>query len=812
MSQRSLLILGMCSFLHEAEGQLVVDQTQTPVQLVQNVLLGSGVAVSNITFNGGTGAVPNDQISFFNGTASNIGIPSGVMLASGGTDGAIGPNVSGSFSTGPAVPWLTGDPDLQQIIGPAFDVNDAAILEFDFVPNGDTLRFSFVFASEEYNEFACTVFNDAFGFFISGPGFAGPYTNGAENVALIPATNIPVAINSVNLGVAGSAGGDPANCAAVNPNWTNSSVFFTDNTGGQTVECDGFTVPMEVVAEVTCGQQYHIKIAIADASDAAYDSYVFLEAGSFTSNANVAASLVTFGLNDSTLYEGCATAVLEFERFGDLSAADTVDVIVGGTATNGVDYLPAIPPQIIFPPGDSIITLNLYAPLDPDGIELVDLELQNLANCSGQLVTSYFAFNIDEALDLYITVQDTAIDCGDTITIGPQVFQGYGLYNYVWNTGDTTATLTVSPGVTTTYVVTVSDTCGMPSQTDSIMVTVPYYAPLDLLVSNDTAISCQGSADLAVLQLTGGNGVYQYAWSDALGTVLSNGPVLNVTAGPSTTYYIDVQDGCGFTASDSVHVDPLPLPPVVVNTNSDTTVLCPGDAVDVLVASINGGNGVYTYTWTDGQQAFVSMDSLFNVVVNDTLQFTVLAEDQCGNWGVDSIEVRIPQYGPLVVQVVPDTAICLGTEGFLAVVASAGAGEYSYLWSTGDTLDMFQVAPIVNTAYSVMVTDQCGSIAGGGLVMDVQDITAGFTLNYTGDYDVTFFNTSGPAPVQFLWDFGDGGTSSVMHPGHTYLDTEEHVVQLTVWNPIGCVDSTTALVRPTAHLYVPNAFTPDGDG
>ncbi|MCB0811464.1 MAG: gliding motility-associated C-terminal domain-containing protein, partial [Flavobacteriales bacterium] len=115
-------------------------------------------------------------------------------------------------------------------------------------------------------------------------------------------------------------------------------------------------------------------------------------------------------------------------------------------------------------------------------------------------------------------------------------------------------------------------------------------------------------------------------------------------------------------------------------------------------------------------------------------------------------------------------------------------------------------------AYSVMVTDQCGSIAGGGLVMDVQDITAGFTLNYTGDYDVTFFNTSGPAPVQFLWDFGDGGTSSVMHPGHTYLDTEEHVVQLTVWNPIGCVDSTTALVRPTAHLYVPNAFTPDGDG
>ena len=521
MKARMLGLALLSTIATVAEAQLVIDNTQTPTDLVQNVLLGSGVQVSNVTFNGLANPPVTPQMAAFDGTNCNVGMASGIILCSGDANMAIGPNNAGGSTLPAGGLGLGGDPDLDQALGGGFTTFDAAVLEFDFIPNGDSLSFSYVFGSEEYLEWVNSAYNDVFGFFLSGPGITGPYSNNAANIALVPGTTLPVSIDNVNDLV------NPQYYVDNGDGWTPPQ-----NTDSTVLQFDGFTTVLVAAAEVQCGQTYHIKIAVADAGDHILDSGVFLEAGSFASSANVIASLTTIGLNDSTLYEGCATAVLEFQRFGDLAAADTVDVIVGGTATNGVDYLPAIPPEVIFQPGDSIITFNLYAPLDPDGLESVELELQNIANCSGQLVTSFFTFYIDEALDLYITVQDTAIDCGDTITIGPQVFQGYGLYNYLWSTGDTTATLTVSPGVTTTYVVTVSDTCGMPSQTDSITVTVPYYAPLDLQVSNDTALSCLQATDLEVLQLTGGNGLYGYAWTDGTGTVLSGGPTLNVTAGP----------------------------------------------------------------------------------------------------------------------------------------------------------------------------------------------------------------------------------------------------------------------------------------
>ena len=61
---------------------------------------------------------------------------------------------------------------------------DASILEFDFITFSDTILFSYVFASEEYKEFVNANFNDAFGFFISGPGISGPFSNNSMNIAI----------------------------------------------------------------------------------------------------------------------------------------------------------------------------------------------------------------------------------------------------------------------------------------------------------------------------------------------------------------------------------------------------------------------------------------------------------------------------------------------------------------------------------------------------------------------------------------------------------------------------------------------------
>lgn len=786
--------------------QLVLDNTMTPAQLVQNVLLGSGVAVSNIEFNGAPATSLSIQAVEFDGTGCNVGMSGGILLVSGDANMAIGPNNNGGQTLPPGGLTLGGDPDLTQLLnagGGTYTTNDAAVLEFDFVPNGDTLRFNYVFGSEEYLEWVGSSFNDVFGFFLSGPGISGPYSGGAENIAIVPGTvSTPVAIDNVN---------DVTNSAYYVDNgdgWT--APWSTDST---VLQFDGFTTVLQAQAIVQCGQTYHIKMAVADAGDHILDSGVFLEAGSFTSTAAVTASLATtVGLIDSTLYEGCATAILTFERYGDFSVPDTVDLVVGGTATNGVDFVPMLPSTLIFNAGDSIITYALSAPVDPDLLETVQLTMTNVAACSGIPVTTNFTFYINEAQPMYITVSDTAIGCDEFVTIGPNVFEGYGNYGFIWSTGDTTPTITVSPPVSTTYTVTVTDTCGIVPQTANITVTVPVYPPVTISVSNDTAIACLQSATLQVLA-SGGDGAYTYTWTDASGTTLSTLPGLNVTSGPVATYYIDVQAGCGLGAQDSVTVSPLPLPPIVVATNNDTTVLCPGDAVDLLVVSVTGGNGVYTYAWTDQGGASIGTTAMVNVNVNDTAQYMVQVDDQCGNTGYDSIRVYTPQYEAFQINVANDSAICLGEDIGLWVFATGGAGGYTYDWSNPHTTDMsFVITPDSTDTYPVTVTDQCGSSLADAVTVDVQWVDAGFIINYTDEYDVTFFNTSSNNCTEFLWQFGDGDEATTEHTGHHYIDTDDHVVWLTVWNPLGCVDSTSVLVQPPAHLYLPNAFTPDGDG
>ena len=256
-------------------GQLIVNNTtQTPAQLVQNVLLGAGVTATNIKFNGtAAGATTiSDQVAYFsNGNTTNIGITSGVLLTTGNAQIAVGPNNTGSASQMPANPQ-TGDADLAALASlTATQVKDKASLEFDFIPQGTSLSFNFVFASEEYLEWVDTGFNDVFGFFISGPGIVGPYTGGAANIAVVPGTATPISIDTVNT-------------------TTNSSYYVNNGDGttplaNPTIQYDGFTSVIAAIATLQCGQTYHIKLVIANVSDNEYDSAVFLQQNSFSTGA-----------------------------------------------------------------------------------------------------------------------------------------------------------------------------------------------------------------------------------------------------------------------------------------------------------------------------------------------------------------------------------------------------------------------------------------------------------------------------------------------------------------------------------------------
>ena len=338
MKKIALLILSSL-FILGINAQVTVDNTSQSVeQWVQNVLAGPGVVISNVTFNGSAAAaaIPNEQIGSFTDGSSDVGLSNGIILGSGDVTMATQLNTGGGSNLGGSGNQGV-DLDLAAIT--TSDIWDECVIEFDFVPQGDTISFNYVFASEEYEENACGSVNDAFGFFISGPNPDGGNYN-AKNIALVPDplnpntfTTTPVSINTINQGTSGTTNiFDETPCADVDPNWDSYSQFYTPN-NVNTYEYDGRTVVLQAVAHVNCDDTYHIKLAIGDGGDGVFDSGVFLEAYSFSSSPAIAIDFSTPTVGgDSIIIEGCTDAVLNLTRT-DATSDTTIHFVIGGTAT-----------------------------------------------------------------------------------------------------------------------------------------------------------------------------------------------------------------------------------------------------------------------------------------------------------------------------------------------------------------------------------------------------------------------------------------------------------------------------------------------
>ena len=151
MNNKLYIIAVLCFGFFALNAQIVVDTNppnNDPLYLVEQVLLGNGVTASNIVFSGEL-----EQIGYFDGSASNIGMTSGVVMCTGEVI-AMDPNQGAAGWWGPNT---VTDPDLLNVsnivppllgfTGPTV-INDVAVLEFDFIPNSDELSFDFIFGSK----------------------------------------------------------------------------------------------------------------------------------------------------------------------------------------------------------------------------------------------------------------------------------------------------------------------------------------------------------------------------------------------------------------------------------------------------------------------------------------------------------------------------------------------------------------------------------------------------------------------------------------------------------------------------------------
>ena len=486
MSKLNLFIVLLFSSLL-VKSQIVIDNNipyNTATYLVDNVLLGGGIVGSNHSFIGD----PN-QIGFFNGVNSNLAIDSGIVLSSGNILELVGPNSSGSTSTSFAG---MGDPTLDLVVGPIDFTNDAAVLEFDFVPTSDVISFKYVFGSEEYLEFV-TSFNDAFGFFLSGPNpSGGNYID--QNLAIVPGTlNTPVSIFNVN-------------------NISNSN-FYVDNGTGVTapqnsdptvIQFDGFTSPLTATAAVICGDTYHIKIVVADVNDFAYDSGVFLEAGSFYSPP---LSIVDDLGIDSTVMSIPCNSIVTLTASGGLGATyqwfDSTSLVI---STN------------------SSITVG-------EGIYVVSADISGCAVLSDTLRVIEGDY---PTVDLGV---DTIIACNSSFLLIPNVLGGTAPYIYSWSNGSTLSSQTLGEGA---YDLIISDLFGC-GDTSSILIT--YDPPPVVDLGSDYNIECNTTTTI-IPNIVGGTQPYSYSWNDG-----SINPSLDVSEG---NYSLTITDFWNCSDSDNI--------------------------------------------------------------------------------------------------------------------------------------------------------------------------------------------------------------------------------------------------------------------
>ncbi len=247
------------------------DQPYTVEQLIKDVLVVSDCdLVSNVTSRTGSNFGEGNGIGYFTNESNLFPFKEGIVLATNGRQYVPGPQTGAHGSN--SYNWL-GDTDLDRLLiknGQTAGTNNASVLEFDFVPIVENIAFNFLFASEEYGTFQCS-FADVFAFFLTDLT-----TGEVTNLAVIPNTNIPVAVTTIR-DKKYNTGCESANIDYFGKYFgTNGLLPILDP-----INYRGMTTPLIAQSKVQPGRKYHIKLAIANYSDTAYQSAVFLEAGSF---------------------------------------------------------------------------------------------------------------------------------------------------------------------------------------------------------------------------------------------------------------------------------------------------------------------------------------------------------------------------------------------------------------------------------------------------------------------------------------------------------------------------------------------------
>lgn len=396
------------------------------------------------------------------------------------------------------------------------------------------------------------------------------------------------------------------------------------------------------------------------------------------------------------------------------------------------------------------------------------------------------------------TITSTPSDCGasdGSITITPTT--GTPPYQYAWNTSPPQNTATASNIPSGTYTVTITDATTCSSAISGVVSSTAQMS----LTTDSTDENCGHSNGTATVVANGGLGSFTYTWSTT--------PVQNTstaTSLPAGTYTVTVGSGT-CTATDQVIVNNLPGPSAAIT--SITNASC-GNANGGAVVTASGGAPAYTYQWNSTPPQYTNI--LQNVVAGN---YAVTVTDVNNCTAINTVNIQdLP--GPTV-SIISSNEMCHQANGSATVTAIGGTGVYTYLWSNGQTTP--QATGLTQGGYTVTVNDSNCIVIESVTVGETNGPTAGFSIHprilTLMDGPVSVLDNSSSGVVGWLWDWGDGtpdGTGNTSY--HQYMNLGTYIITLIVTDNNGCTDTVTdsVKVKDIYAFYIPNVFTPNGDG
>jgi len=382
---------------------------------------------------------------------------------------------------------------------------------------------------------------------------------------------------------------------------------------------------------------------------------------------------------------------------------------------------------------------------------------------------------------LVLTVnRDTNLCQGNGIELKAIASGGNGNYSFNWNNGlGSGDTKFISPVLTNTYKVVLSDGCTVPYKIDSVLVSV--QDTLNVVLEKDSLICIGESLDLNAI-VSGGVVVDYFAtWSNGAGNVMSS----TVSPVMTTKYIVKISDGCSvIEPEDSVVVSVRDS--LKVDHYGDSTI-CFGNSIDLL-ATANGGKAAdYLFTWNNS----LGLGASHNISPLVDTDYQVVLSDGCSDHE-DTAVVSIKVREPLSMTKTNDTSICIGESVQLDVSGAGGKlADHVFTWSHGlGTGSRFNVNPVDTTTYTITLDDGCSNPLKDSITVNVifkplVEFEGDKLILCTGDSVQKTNLTQGIVGTNFTWNLGQG-SSSIENPIYTYTSAGLYPISLTIKNNAGC--------------------------